>query len=325
MNFINKKELAKVVFVTGATRSGKIILNRILSSLNNIENIRYDPLTEQFPCLHRLKKIDDETCVYLFKYSVYHMIYDNYLGRNSNFRPSDFTSIWKTPDPHKFIYRLASFKPHGYGDSLQGDDAITSIVDSKIIFQMMLHFQLMHINILFKSFPNALVYYMKKHPIDLTYSWLKKSYGGLFYENPRVAMMLFKHGKHTIPYYAVGWEDVFITLNNTDKIIYMINHMNNVSEDEYFKLNENFKNKLKPIDFDNLVQNPEEHVKQICRDLNTKETPYLNTIYNEENLPRNIKIGQRDIKLKHIKETASKEGLELLFKMIEKFESPESI
>ena len=41
MNFINKKELAKVVFVAGATRSGKIILNRILSSLNNIENIQF--------------------------------------------------------------------------------------------------------------------------------------------------------------------------------------------------------------------------------------------------------------------------------------------
>ena len=33
--------------------------------------------------------------------------------------------------------------------------------------------------------------------------------------------------------------------------------MNNVSEDEYSKLNENLKHKLKPIDFDNLVQNPE--------------------------------------------------------------------
>ena len=321
MNFITKQELAQIVFVTGATRSGKIILNRILSGLDRIENIRYEPLTEQFPCLNRLNKIDDDTCMYLLKYSIHHMIYDNYIGRNSNFRPSDFTSIWNTPDPKKFIYRLASFKPDGYGDSVQGDAAISSIIESKIIFQMMLHFQLMHINILFKSFPNAKVYYLKKHPIDLTYSWLKKSYGASFYENPRVAIMVLKHGKHTIPYYALGWEDLFVTLNDTDKIIYMINHMNRVSEIEYNKLEKKYKNNLKPIDFNTLVENPEKYVNQICKDLNTKKTPYLTEIFDKENLPRKIDIRQRDIKLNHIKESASKDGLALLHRMIDNFEN----
>ena len=87
----------------------------------------------------------------------------------------------------------------------------------------------MHINILFKSFPNAKVYYLRKHPIDLTYSWLKKNYGASFFENSRAAVMVFKYGNHTIPYYALGWEDLFVTLNDTDKIIYMLNHMNQVS------------------------------------------------------------------------------------------------
>jgi len=320
VDYINKKELAQVVFVAGATRSGKIILSRILSGLNNTENIRYDPLTEQFPCLHRLKKMDDETCKFLLKYSVYHMIYDNYIGRNTNFRPNDFTSIWNTPNPQKFFNRLLDTES-GYGDGIQGDNAIESIIESKLIFHMMLHYQLMHIKIIFKSFPNAIIYYLKKNPLDLVYSWLKKNYGGSFYENPRVATMIFKYKGHIIPYYAVGWEDLFITLNDTDKIIYMVNHMNKVSEIEYDDLSDDYKIRLKPVYFDDLVEKPELYVNQICKDLNTKKTSYLNKIYEEENLPRKIDLKQREIKLIEIKKTASKEGLALLDKMMEKFES----
>ena len=116
MNFINKQELTQIVFVVGATRSGKIILNRILSGLDKIENIRYDPLTEQFPCLNRINKMDDDTCMFLLKYSIHHMIYNNYIGRNSNFRPSDYTLL-EYSRSKKIYLSFSIFKPDGYGDS----------------------------------------------------------------------------------------------------------------------------------------------------------------------------------------------------------------
>ena len=101
------------------------------------------------------------------------------------------------------------------------------------------------------------MYFLCKHPVELVYSWMKKGYGKSFYENPRNAGMTFKHKNHTIPYYAVGWEDLFITLNDTDRIIYMINHMNKVSEIEYDDLSDNHKIRLKPVYFDNLIEEPE--------------------------------------------------------------------
>ena len=79
--------------------------------------------------------------------------------------------------------------------------------------------------------------------------------------------------------------------------------------------------RLKLVYFDNLVEGPELYVNQICKDLNTKKTSYLNKIYEEENLPRKIDLKQREMKLIEIKKTASKEGLALLDKMVEKFES----
>ena len=71
MKFFKKEDLSKVVFVSGPTRSGKIILSRIISSLKKAENIRVDHLTEQLPIMRRLGQISDEACETLLKYSIH--------------------------------------------------------------------------------------------------------------------------------------------------------------------------------------------------------------------------------------------------------------
>jgi len=85
-----------------------------------------------------------------------------------------------------------------------------------------------------------------------------------------------------------------------------------------YKVN-NIKTVRLPI-FDDLVEEPELYVNQICKDLNIKKTSYLRKIFEEENLPRKIDLKQRELKLTEIRKTASKEGLALLDKMVEKFE-----
>ena len=139
MELINKNKLSDIVFVAGPTRAGKIILCKIISSLERSENIRVDHLTEQLPVMERLGELSESACICLLRYSIHFMTYDNYLGRNSNFKSSDFTSIWNTPNPRLFFERL-SMNKHSYGDSVEGDNAIENIKKSKLFFLMMIHY-----------------------------------------------------------------------------------------------------------------------------------------------------------------------------------------
>jgi len=319
MDFINKKELAQVVFVSGATRSGKIVLSRILSSLDNFENIRVDHLTEQLAVMNKLGEISDEACITLLKYSIHFMTYDNYVGRNSNFKPADYTSIWNTPNPKKYFERLFSNNKH-YGDGAEGDKAIKNIKNSKLFFHMMIHYELMHVRIFLKAFPKCKIYHLRKHPVDLIFSWLNKGYGKEFYQNPRVSVMSIKYKNFIIPYYAVGWEEQFIALNETDKVIYMINHMNQESSRELAKLSFQDNKRVTSIYFDDLVMYPDKYIKILCEDLNTNPTHYIDTVFEEENIPRIIENNQRQKKLDEINNTASKNGLNLLSGMIVNYE-----
>ena len=63
-------------------------------------------------------------------------------------------------------------------------------------------------------------------------------------------------------------------------------------------------------------QNPKKIVKQLCKDLNTKETFYLKKIYEEEKIPRELSSKLRETKFKEIKKTASGKGIEVIDNMI---------
>ena len=324
MKFFKKEDLSKVVFVSGPTRSGKIILSRIISSLKKAENIRVDHLTEQLPIMRRLGQISDEACETLLKYSIHFLIYDNYIGRNSNFKTTDFTSIWNTPDPQKYLKRLWSNKKE-YGDNSDGDDAIKRIKKEKIIFNMMIHYELMHIDAYLNAFPKCHFYNLIRHPVDLIYSWSKKGYSKKFLLNPRNATLMINYKGNPLPYYAVGIEDKFTKGNITEKLVYMIYNSMNISNKKLNSLDSNKKRKVKNIFFDDLVTNPKKIILKICRELNTEVTSYTHEILQEERCPRVINIEEREKKLSYIEKNISKATIKILEEMINDYEKKNKV
>tara|TARA_B100001093_G_scaffold517611_1_gene599722 strand:+ start:2240 stop:3208 length:969 start_codon:yes stop_codon:yes gene_type:complete len=319
MKFIKKNDLSKIVFVSGSTRSGKIILSRIISSLKRSENITVDHLIEQLPIMTRLGELSNEACITLLKYAVHLRTYDNFIGRNTNFKTTDFTSIFKTENPKKYFRRLISNKDI-YGDSNEGDTAIKNIKKENILFNMMIHYELMHVDIFLRAFPKSKFYCMERHPIDLVYSWINKKYSSTFLENPRNATITYKYKNKIVPYYAFGWEEKYIKSNYVDKIIFMIENSTKVSKQKYNKLSELNKKKVKKISFDKLVLDPEKIINKICIDLKTEKTGYTNKILEEENCPRELDIKIRDKKMEKIKKKSSNEGFNVLKRLSRDFD-----
>ena len=71
LEFVYKDELCDTVFVVGSTRSGKIILSRILSSLKRANKSEVDYLSEYFPALKKMGHISEDACKVLLRYAIY--------------------------------------------------------------------------------------------------------------------------------------------------------------------------------------------------------------------------------------------------------------
>ena len=96
---MNKIKLYKECFfknvavVTGTYCSGKSMVAPIVSSLNNVEHVRKLLVVDQIFHLSHLKKIDQETAIFLVRQYLDKSFYEQLIGRNINFRIEDETSI----------------------------------------------------------------------------------------------------------------------------------------------------------------------------------------------------------------------------------------
>ena len=86
----------KVVFVNGFSASGKTMLAPIISSMENVESLIYPYEIEWISSFLYAGKIDRLSYQDFVKQFSDHTIYNQMMGRNSNFRPSDISSIFQT-------------------------------------------------------------------------------------------------------------------------------------------------------------------------------------------------------------------------------------
>ena len=311
---------SNLVFISGLTRSGKALLCPIISSFNNTEKVNVNFPLEQIPALNYLGSINDETSKYLLRSGLNMQVYDNAIGRNSNFRTDDYTSVWKYRDPMEYINRL--FQP-------DGDTVLTNLAAQGRIFPMMVHNGLWHADIWFKALPSVKFIHMQRNPVDIVFSWIGKGYGGEFYNSTRNNTVTYKYKENILPYYAYGWEEEYLSHNKIDRIIYMVSRIRNCHQDSYDRLNNDNKKRILFIRHQGLITETDKNLQAISNFIG--ESPSVDTpsVLLQQNCPRSpsaatpFSTSNKSFKekLKEIKELSSPEAYRILVDMDKQFES----
>jgi len=301
-----------IVFISGLTRSGKALLCPILSSFNNTEKVSVNFFLEQIPFLNSLEKISDETATYLLKAGMNLMVYDNAIGRNANFRPDDYTSIWKYRNPMDYVRRL--FQP-------DGDCVINELNDNKKLFPMMVHNGLWHANIWFQAFPLLKIIHMQRCPSEIVYSWMGKDYGDDFFSSSRSSTPTYVYEGKLVPYYAHGWEEQYLACAGVDRIILMINKIRNYHQDSYDKLDSNYKERILFVRHKSMLTETEKNLLRISGFIGVKPSDDTARALMQERCPRVINVEEKQSKINEIRQKASLGTYKLLMDMIEQFET----
>lgn len=299
----------KIVLITGVTSSGKSMLAPVVSSLKNSEKIMFNFVLEQYPILHYLGKISDDTAKYLIRYTIDLMLYDNMIGRDVNFRFSDETSVWKTSNPRLYFERLFMN---------EGVEVFKRMKEKKSISVFSTHNSVWHSKVYFKAFPSIKMIHCKRNPVDIIYRWHEKGFGSKFYYGPQNRLLTFKWKNKVLPYYAYGWEEEFLNLSEIDSIINMVYNISKQHEKSYKSLSNTNKEKILIVSFEEIVVNPRTYLEKICSFLNTKVSDYTSIVLKNENIPRENKNNRQET-LDKIKKMASKKYYDLLISMNESY------
>lgn len=295
-----KSYFDNVVIITGVHCSGKSMLSPVVCSLKKVEPIRKILTVDQIIHLTSVKKIELSTASFLIKQLLDKHFYEQLIGRNTNLRPDDETSIFIAKNTNEMINRIFLKR---------GPKIINKHRKQKTIFAMDSHDAIMFFDIwknINKKFKFINIY---RNPIDTVASWLKHGMGKMD-EILINEYVMFKHQRKVFPIYQVKNFIKYKKLNEIDKIISMVLYC---MESEYknYKKNKNSKNCLF-LEFNDFASKTHIYLEKIQKFLKTEVSEETKKIMKRENCPRIINENTYDENFKKIKKLSSKKYFQKL-------------
>lgn len=297
-----------LLIIEGITRSGKFLLANILNGFEDIEPAQYSGLLEQIPFLATAGFIEKNTAKELIRCEVDMRAYEMLIGRNLNQRLSDKSSIFNNPNYQKFLDRTKG---------PEGQDILKDFRKNKIYSPFILHESMAQITIYFEIFPKAKCITIQRNPLDLAYSWYRRGLGKRWGIDPLLFQITFTKGRtgKVFPWFAVGWEDLYLKLEEADRAILSIKSLVEIARDNYHNLSTDIKKRILVVSFDEIIADPEREITKISGFLREKPLPEMRQILKREKLPTENQKDKRKEILREIENVAKKEYLKKLLNL----------
>lgn len=299
--------LEHMVMVDGPARAGKTTAARLISSFERVELERVQEIFDNIGYMTDLGKMDRDAAVSMLRAAADMDIYNLYLSRNVNCRPSDQTGILKSTFPLRYIRRLFSN---------DGEAAVQRIQAEKPILLQHVHYQLERIGIHFDAFADVLrVVEMLRHPVDLVAA-SRNRFAENICDSKRGAYLCIRHKDTSVPVYAKDWEDEYLAANATDRVIRITHGYLLRSLEAYRALPVKQRDQVKFVRFDSILDHPAAAADELAGFLGTRTTKRTRSLTSELSALGKDVSRERDNNFAEVKAACSADNRERLDEMI---------
>ena len=123
----------KIVFINGFGASGKTMLSPIISSMDRVESPVFPYEIQWISSFLYSSKMDEELYSEFIRQYCDNTIYNLTMGRNSNFRFSDISSIFQSPKRFKFLKRIFEKGDNASVDEIKVKKPIINFTSSALL------------------------------------------------------------------------------------------------------------------------------------------------------------------------------------------------
>lgn len=210
----NAKLFHKLILVDGIGRSGKVMLAEILTGFDTVEKQQYFNFIEYIALGYKYNKISSDMAQTILKTQLDSEAYNLMIGRNINTRPSDYTSLYRSHSPARYLLR------QGLED---GPAVMERVNEEKPVCLSWCHDMVSKSDVVFKSFgEDLLMFYMNRKPVDIIYEWDVKNFGKRIASHPTNLYYTIEFDGQQVPEIALGWEEEYLTLSPIERIVKII-------------------------------------------------------------------------------------------------------
>ena len=267
-----------VVLSNGLPGCGKTMLAPIISSLARVELMRYATPLENVCILRHFEQIESQGAVSMIKILTDQDLYQSMMSRETNFRFSDLSSVWRYSHPWRYVKRLF----------LTGDSAIIPRIQKEHpILHLVTHNLLGISRVLFDALQERLrIIEVVRHPLYMVkqwYTWMPEV--GI---TPRGFTPWVQFEGRSLPWFAFGWEELFLRSNAMDRTIYAMDHLWRLSEKALKELSPQERQQVQIIPFEQYVTNPEPFMQDMEKLLGTTMNSATRRMMKKQKVPRKM-------------------------------------
>jgi len=268
----------KTVFVDGQPGCGKTMLSPIIAALDRVEKLSYSFEVEIACQLSYLKKAEQDAVLALVRIFTDLKLYTMMMSRETNFRPSDLSSIFRDVQPLKYIKRLFQ----------GGDEKIPGMVAlQKPILHIATHSLLSISKPIFEALRERVVFIeVVRHPLYMVKQQMLNM--ERLISSVRYFTLHFQYKNNNIPYWALGWEEDFINANSMEKAIYYIKNITFLTDAAKKTLDNEYGGQILTIPFESFVVDPWLYMKKIEQILGTQMTKATRQTMRRQRVPRKM-------------------------------------
>jgi hypothetical protein len=267
----------EIIVTNGVWGCGKSLLNPIVSSLDGVQQVRYDLLTEQICILAGNKKITADAAGSMLQSHLGEMYYSNLIGRHLNFRWKDHSGLGSAPNKIRRVREI--FRE-------EGDLQLSEGLESHAALHIMTHNLLSHSDILFDIFDDRIKFIeLVRHPLDVLENWssYQSSFSGM-----RETTLSFDIKGTKVPWFLLHEAQEYLDANNLGKSILGIVETYRVLLNKARNSSNGNRKPVLFIAFEDLERITEKTLTEICSYLNREPTRYTGKVMRRLGLPREL-------------------------------------
>lgn len=316
MEFIREHTLLnKLIVVDGIGKCGKSLLLDIITCFSGVEKQEYNEFLEYIALAYKYEKISIDMAVAILKTQMDTELYNNMIGRYTNTRISDATSVYKYHTPERYIAR-----------SVSEDGAIvhSRVQSEKPVYLCWSHDLINKSDIIFETFNDKLEFiYLNRRPVDIIYEWGTVGYSQRMANDPTEMQYCIKYGNDSVPEAAFGWEEEFLRITPHERTVKLIHTYFKLNQEALFKKRE-YKN-IHVINFEELLTNPYHEIEKLKNIIGNATLAHLDLMLAKARCPRVLNDNDLLKREKEIRQTISNEYAALLPEINEMYENIKSL
>ena len=261
---------------------GKSLFSQLLAAYPRVELLTYAYDIEQACALYYLEELSIEASSTLVNLFADQKIYHGMMGRETNFRLSDMSSVFNYPKKFNYFKRLV----------MKGDHAISQrILDEEPILNLTVHNLLSFSLPIFKALHGRVTFIeIVRHPLyQIIQHYMNTK--DLYNDDPRDTTMAYRVSNgDVVPYFVKEYEDNWIQGNAMYRAIISMYYWGKKMQ---HILDENQEIKINTIiiPFEKFILNPDQYLRKIETNLGVTRTRLVQKELKKQNVPRE-KISQ---------------------------------